>query len=85
MRTPRHEQPWYACRLESNKKPEPLTQEEKTIMSDTNRKLIEEAPRLIAYGVAKGWISYPKRRHQWITKDNPLIEPDDSSTFTTQP
>lgn len=86
MKTPRHEQPWYAWRLETNKKPEPLTAEEKTIMSGVNRKLIEDAPRLIAYGVKKGWISYPtKRTHAWITKDSPPIEMDDTSTFTTQP
>lgn len=88
MKTPRHEQPWYSWRLETNKKPEPLTAEEKTIMSDVNRKLIEEAPRLIAYGVQKGWISFPKKsrtQHTWITKDSPQLEMDDTSTFTTEP
>jgi hypothetical protein len=88
MKTPRHEQPWYSCRLENNKKPEPLTEEEKTIMSGVNRKLIDDAPRLIAYGVQKGWISYPKKprtQHTWITKDSPPLQQDDSSTFTTDP
>jgi len=88
MKTPRHEQPWYECRLETNKKPAPLTAEERTTMSDINRKLIEDAPRLIAYGIKKGWISYPKKphtQHTWITKDSPPLEQDDSSTFTTDP
>jgi len=57
-------------------------------MSDINRKLIEDAPRLIAYGIKKGWISYPKKprtQHTWITKDSPPLQQDDSSTFTTDP
>lgn len=83
MKTPRHEQPWYECRLENNKKPAPLTDEERTIMSGANRKIIEDAPRLIAYAISKGWMSYPtKKTHFTWNNQKPI---DSTSTSTTLP
>ena len=49
MKTPRHEQPWYEARLENNKKPSKITEEERTILTEENRRLIEEAPRIISW------------------------------------
>ena len=66
MKTPRHEQPWYEARLENNKKPSKITEEERTILTEENRRLIEEAPRIISWGVANGWIAYPlKEQRKW--------------------
>lgn len=66
MKTPRHEQPWYEARLETNKKPSPLTDEERTVLTDENRRLIDESAKIIAWGVARGWISYPtKEQKKW--------------------
>jgi len=66
MKTPRHEQPWYEARLENNKKPSKITEEERTILTEENRKLIEDAPRIISWGVANGWIAYPiKEQRKW--------------------
>jgi len=51
MKTPRHEQPWYESRLLNNKKPSPITEEERTCITDENRRLIEESASIIATGV----------------------------------
>ena len=59
MKTPRHEQPWYEYRLINNKKPSPMTDEERTIMTEENRRLIEESAKILAWGVKMGLISYP--------------------------
>ena len=61
MKTPRHEQPWYESRLLNNKKPSPITEEERTSITDENRRLIEESASIIATGVKRGWISFPPR------------------------
>jgi hypothetical protein len=66
MKTPRHEQPWYEARLENNKKPSKITEEERTILTEENRRLMEEAASIISWGVANGWIAYPlKEQRKW--------------------
>lgn len=60
MKTPRHLQPWYACRLRDAKKPEPITSEERTVITAENMRLMEEAKRLVEMGIRKGWLSYPE-------------------------
>lgn len=69
MKTPRHEQPWYEHRLEHNTKPGPLSAEERTIMTDANRRIIEQAPRLVAYGIKHGLLSYPIKKRVWHPED----------------
>ena len=52
--------------MENNKKPSKITEEERTILTEENRRLIEEAPRIISWGVANGWIAYPlKEQRKW--------------------
>lgn len=67
MKTPRHEQPWYESRLINNKKPSPITDEERTVLTEENRRLIEESASIIAWGIKKGWIAYPEpiERRKW--------------------
>ena len=80
MKTPRREQPWYEARLENNSKPGPMSDAERSAFTLENRRILDDAPRLIAYAISKGWISYPtKKTHmQW----KPI---DSSSTSTTLP
>lgn len=61
MKTPRHEQPWYESRLINNKKPSPITEEERTVLTDENRRLIEESAKVLEWGVKHGFIKYPRR------------------------
>ena len=60
MKTPRHLQPWYACRLRDASKPGPITDHERTIITEENRILIEQSSKIIANAVKRGWISYPE-------------------------
>ena len=57
MKTPRQEQPWYESRLLNNKKPSPITDEERTILTDENRRLIEQSAQIIEWGITKA-VSY---------------------------
>ncbi len=70
MKTPRHEQPWYESRLLNNKKPSPITEEERTSITDENRRLIEESASIIATGVKRGWISFPAKTEAetWVLR-----------------
>ncbi len=61
MKTPRHEQPWYESRLLNNTKPSPITDEERTMLTDENRRLIEESAKILEWGVNHGLITYPLR------------------------
>jgi hypothetical protein len=80
MKTPRREQPWYEARLETNSKPGPMSNAERSAFTLENRRILDDAPRLIAYGIAKGWISYPTKKTHFTWK--PI---DSSSTSTTLP
>jgi len=75
MKTPRQEQPWYESRLSNNKKPGPITEEERTIITDENRRLIEQSAQIIAWGIAKGWIAYPEPIERRIWKIPQLSHP----------
>jgi hypothetical protein len=79
MKTPRHEQPWYESRLLNNKKPSPITQEERTILTEENRRLIEDAPKIIAWGIKQGWISYPEQNESRKWKLQGIQQLDDFS------
>jgi hypothetical protein len=78
MKTPRHEQPWYESRLLNNKKPSPITEEERTSITDENRRLIEESASIIATGVKRGWISFPAKTEAetWVPSPTGLQPPD---------
>lgn len=83
MKTPRHEQPWYEARLENNKKPSKITEKERTILTEENRRLIEEAPKIISWGVACGWIAYPlKEQRKWKI---PVIKNPEGSSIDPTP
>lgn len=60
MRRPRHEQPWYSYRLESNSKPKPMTDEERKVVASINQDIIANAKEIVDEAIRKGWISYPK-------------------------
>jgi len=79
MKTPRHEQPWYESRLLNNKKPSPITEEERTILTEENRRLIEDAPKIIAWGIKQGWIAYPEQAESRKWKLHGIQQPDDFS------
>jgi hypothetical protein len=79
MKTPRHEQPWYESRLLNNKKPSPITEEERTTITDENRRLIEESANIIAIGVKRGWISFPDKNQ------TPTWVPSPTSPQATDP
>lgn len=64
MKTPRHEQPWYEHRLEHNSKPGPMSAAERAMNTLENRRILDEAPRLIAYGIKQGWIKLPPKAHK---------------------
>lgn len=52
--------------MENNKKPSKITEEERTILTEENRRLMEEAASIISWGVANGWIAYPlKEQRKW--------------------
>jgi hypothetical protein len=78
MKTPRHEQPWYESRLLNNKKPSPITEEERTSITDDNRRLIEESASIIATGVKRGWISFPAKTEAetWVPSPTGPQPPD---------
>lgn len=78
MKTPRHEQPWYESRLLNNKKPSPITNEERTSITDENRRLIEESASIIATGVKRGWISFPAKTEAetWVPSPTGTQPPD---------
>ncbi len=83
MKTPRHEQPWYEARLETNSKPGPMSEAERSAFTLENRRILDDAPRLIAYGISKGWITYPaKKTHFQWNHQKPI---DSTSTSTTLP
>ena len=79
MKTPRHEQPWYESRLLNNKKPSPITEEERTILTEENRRLIEDAPKIIAWGIKQGWIAYPEQTESRKWKLQVIQQLDDFS------
>jgi hypothetical protein len=81
MKTPRHEQPWYACRLENNSKPGAMTQEERTAASTQYISLLAEAPRLVAYGIKMGWLKYPLREQHRKWNPENIPTPTDSSLW----
>jgi hypothetical protein len=83
MKTPRHEQPWYESRLINNKKPSPITEEERTVLTDENRRLIEESAKVLEWGVKHGFIKYPPRSEfpKWIPR--PTNKQPGSSTEPT--
>lgn len=83
MKTPRQEQPWYESRLLNNKKPSPITDEERTIITDENRRLIEQSAKIIEWGIAKGWIAYPEPIERRIWKLPQLNQPPGSSIDST--
>jgi hypothetical protein len=78
MKTPRHEQPWYESRLLNNKKPSPITNEERTSITDENRRLIEESANIIAIGVKRGWIRFPRtlKTESWVPSPTGTQPPD---------
>ena len=76
MKTPRQEQPWYESHLLNNKKPSPIT--------DENRRLIEQSAQIIAWGITKGWIAYPEPPERRIWKLPQLNQPPGSSIEPTQ-
>lgn len=78
MKTPRHEQPWYESRLLNNRKPSPITNEERTSITDENRRLIEESANIIAIGVKRGWISFPEKNESqtWVPSQTGTQPPD---------
>jgi len=78
MKTPRREQPWYESRLLNNKKPSPITNEERTSITDENRRLIEESASIIATGVKRGWISFPAKTEPetWVPSPTSPQPPD---------
>ena len=84
MKTPRQEQPWYESRLANNKKPGLITFEERTIITDENRRLIEQSAQIIAWGITKGWIAYPEPVERRIWKIPQLNQPPGSSIEPTQ-
>ena len=83
MKTPRQEQPWYESRLANNKKPGLITFEERTIITDENRRLIEQSAQIIAWGIAKGWIAYLEPIERRIWKIPQLSHPPGSSIDPT--
>lgn len=86
MKTPRHEQPWYESRLLNNKKPSPITDEERTSITDENRRLIEESANIIAIGVKRGWISFPDqtKTETWVPAPSIDEPPDPITTIWPQ-
>jgi hypothetical protein len=78
MKTPRREQPWYESRLLNNKKPSPITNEERTSITDENRRLIEESANIIAIGVKRGWIRFPRtvETETWVPSPTGTQPPD---------
>ena len=63
--------------MENNKKPSKITEEERTILTEENRRLMEEAASIISWGVANGWIAYPlKEQRKWKME---IKNPDSSS------
>ena len=70
MKTPRQEQPWYESRLLNNKKPSPITDEERTILTDENRRLIEQSAQISEWGTNKGRNANPE---PW------LLDPSDAA------
>jgi hypothetical protein len=84
MKTPRQEQPWYESRLANNKKPGLITFEERTILTDENRRLIEQSAQIIEWGITKGWIAYPEPVERRIWKIPQLNQPTGSSIEPTQ-
>jgi hypothetical protein len=83
MKTPRQEQPWYESRLANNKKPGLITFEERTILTEENRRLIEQSAQIIAWGITKGWIAYPEPIERRIWKIPQLSHPKGSSIDPT--
>jgi len=83
MKTPRQEQPWYESRLANNKKPGLITFDERTIITDENRRLIEQSAQIIEWGIAKGWIAYPEPIERRIWKIPQLSHPAGSSIDPT--
>ncbi len=83
MKTPRQDQPWYESRLANNKKPGLITFEERTILTEENRRLIEQSAQIIAWGITKGWIAYPEPIERRIWKIPQLSHPKGSSIDPT--
>ena len=83
MKTPRQDQPWYESRLANNKKPGLITFDERTIITDENRRLIEQSAQIIAWGIAKGWIAYSEPIERRIWKIPQLSHPPGSSIDPT--
>ena len=69
--------------LSNNQKPGPITEEERTIITDENRRLIEQSAQIIAWGIAKGWIAYPEPIERRIWKIPQLSHPPGSSIDPT--
>lgn len=57
----RKESVWYQHRLDEAKKPQPLTQEERQMMHYQNQAILDDAKRLVEYGIQKGWLKKPQR------------------------
>jgi hypothetical protein len=56
----------------------PITEEERTSITDENRRLIEESASIIATGVKRGWISFPAKTEAetWVPSPTGPQPPD---------